>query len=75
MIEPIDIYSPSGTKVKFNDCHGHDWEREEARKILNTTDIYTIEYIDVGDWSSNLYLKEFPNTLFNSVLFSSTEEK
>lgn len=30
---------------------------------------YTLEYVDVGSWRSSVYLKEFKDKPFNSVMF------
>lgn len=37
--------------------------------LLTIGETYTIDYVDVGDWSTMVGLKEFPGKEFNSVLF------
>ena len=70
----MDIFTPPGKKVTayFKGGvlqHGQDWQREEASKYLKPKKKYTIEKINVYDWHSEVYLKEFPGVQFNSVHF------
>lgn len=65
----MDIYSTKGTKVIFNNINGHDYDLEHARKYLKEGEKYTVDFIDVGAWSTSVYLEEFPGISFNSVMF------
>lgn len=67
--EPMSIYAPEGTKVKFMNENGFDREKEYANKILDKNQIYTVDRVEVGGWVSYVYLKEFPNEAFNTVMF------
>lgn len=70
----MDIYTNPGKKVfavfeRGVLQHGHSHEKIEASRYLQPEKRYTIEKIDVWDWSSDVYLKEFPGIRFNSVHF------
>lgn len=71
--EPIDIYAPEGTKVKYTGRGGYDHHKEHANKHLKVDEIYTIDHTDVGGWHTDVYLKEVPNEAFNSVHFVNAE--
>jgi len=66
----MDIYSKPGTKIRFRNCGGYPAEAELAAKVLNITDTYTVESIDVHSSISYVRLYEFPNESFNTVMFS-----
>lgn len=66
----MDIYSPKGSKVIFNNVKGHDYDLEHARKYLKEGQEYTVDFTDVSSWSTNVYLEEFPDIAFNSVMFN-----
>lgn len=70
----MNIYAKEGDKVKpvFKDGklqHGHDWQKKVAMEYLKEGQIYTVEKTKVEDWSTDVYLKEFPGIPFNSVHF------
>jgi hypothetical protein len=44
-------------------------DEEKARHFLKVGQVYTVERMDVHDWSSSVVLQEFPNIEFNSVHF------
>lgn len=67
--EPIDIYSPEGTKVKYTGRGGHEHHKKHANKYLKIDGIYTIDHTNVSNWYTDVYLKEVPNEAFNSVHF------
>lgn len=67
--EPIDIYAEEGTKVKYTGKNGYDSDKEHANKYLKVGEIYTIDYMIVNGWNTEIYLKEMPNEVFNSVHF------
>ncbi len=67
--EIMNIYSAPGTKVRFLNKNGYEYDLEHARKYLNTNRIYTVRNIDVGGWSSTVYLEEVPGEYFNTVCF------
>lgn len=66
----MNIYAKGGSKVRFahpNDGHAHN--RELAKKHLEVNKVYTVNYTDVSDWHTDVYLREIPGIAFNSVLF------
>ncbi|CAM3878011.1 hypothetical protein COLU111180_12130 [Cohnella lubricantis] len=66
----MDIFAREGHKVVFLNLNGHDDDPLEARKAgLVEGGIYTVEQTDVHPYHTNVYLKEFPNKHFNSVMF------
>lgn len=71
--QPMRINVPEGTRVKFMNENGYDRERERAARILSIEDTYTIDWIEIGGWRTEIYLKEFPNESFNSVMFKEAE--
>jgi len=64
---PLD--AAPGSKVRFLNCHGHDWQREEAAAVLSTEQDYTLARLNVGDWSSTVELVEYPGRKWNHVMF------
>lgn len=73
----LDIYAPVGTKVrpvfyKGEPYHGSNYDKENVAKHLKEDGIYTIDSMEVGNWSTDVYLVEVPNVRFNSVCLSPT---
>lgn len=68
-METMDIYTAPGEKVVFLGKNGYDHQPEEAKKYLEVGKEYTVEGIDVGSSSSRVYLTEFPEKGFNTVMF------
>jgi hypothetical protein len=67
--EPMDLGSKSEQRVRFTGYGGYDSQQEAARKVLEVGGIYTVERVEVGDWSSSVWLKEHPARSFNTVMF------
>lgn len=66
---PIN-YASKGIKLKLTGKD--DWDGgglDNALKYLSLDIIYTIKYIDMGDYVDYVCLEEFPNDLFNYGLF------
>jgi hypothetical protein len=63
--------SSPGTKVRFvaknPDSYGIS---KESAKLLTLNDIYTVDRTEVFSWNTEVYLKEFPGEVFNSVWFT-----
>lgn len=68
-VEYADIASPRGTKVVFAARGGYEFQKEQAKQILTIGETYTIDYTEIGDWSTVFILEEFPEKRFNSCLF------
>lgn len=49
-----------------DDC----WVASENNHLLKIGKKYTVEYVEVHSWHTIVFLKEFPNVEFNSVLFN-----
>lgn len=65
-----DIYSPSGTKVRYTGHNGTAYDQEWADKHLTVDGIYTINRTEVGGFHTDFYLAEVPGKSFNSVHFA-----
>jgi hypothetical protein len=68
--ECMEIYSKPGTKVRFTakNPEGYNISKESA-KLLKLDKVYTVDHTDVSGWFTDVYLKEFPDKIFNSVWF------
>lgn len=67
--EPMDIYSPVGTRIVFMGRNGWDSELQSAKQSLSIGGTYTVANIIVEDWSSGVELLEAPGRFFNTVMF------
>lgn len=66
----MNIYAQPGTLVRFaNPGNGYTHDQEQAARLLIVDGIYTIDHTEVDRCSTKVFLKEFPDTWFNSVLF------
>lgn len=57
-----------------NEDLGWNTDREKA-KLLSVGKIYTLQGIEVHDWHTVVWLKEFPHCRFNSVLFEEVDDE
>ena len=63
-----------GEKVIFSfPNNGYKSHQEQAQKYLVEGREYTINHIDIDNWHTDVFLKEFPRIPFNSVMFSNVE--
>lgn len=67
--DPMDLETKPAERVRFIGHGGYEWQQQEARKHLKVGETYTVESMDVGDWSSSVSLAEYPGKQFNSVMF------
>lgn len=72
--DSMDINSPEGTKVMglFKDgslLNGYDFQKIDAERFVKPNIKYTVDHTVVHSWSSEVYLKEFPEHSFNTVHF------
>lgn len=68
----MELYAEKGHKVtvtKQSIQNGFDYDKKKAEKFLKVGEIYTIEDMEVYNWSSTVILQEIPNERFNSVNF------
>jgi hypothetical protein len=74
----MNIYAKNGDKVIVTEDtihNGYDSDEELAKKHLKIGGIYTVESTVVENYSTTVYLKEFPTIDFNSVNFDDYENK
>lgn len=69
-IEKGDIVEYLGASKIQDDYAGH----YPSRMILDIGEKYTVENVDVHSWYTDIYLKEFPDKKFNSVVFKIIEQ-
>lgn len=68
----INIHAQEGTKITVTDesiKSGNKSVEKHARRFLKVGQTYTIDCIIVHGWTTDVYLKEIPNQVFNSVSF------
>ena len=68
----MDIYAKKGDKVKVTQetaSNGFDFDRSLVSKYLEVGKVYTVEFVDIQQYSANIKLQEFPNNLFNTTNF------
>jgi hypothetical protein len=66
----MNIYAESGDKITYcNPNSGYQYDQEKAAKYLTLGNTYTIDYTDVSGWRTDVYIQEFPEISFNSVMF------
>lgn len=66
----MNIYAARGDKVSFahpKNGYGHDQDKAARHLVKGQT--YTIDHTEVHSWHTDVFLQEFPNVSFNSVLF------
>ena len=70
--EPSMSIAKKGHKVTVTERsigNGYPLDEEKARHYLKVGRVYTVERMDVHDWSSTVLLQEIPGVEFNSVHF------
>lgn len=61
--------------VKFLNSNGYDGESEECVNLGMVEDtLYEMDYLDIGDFRSRVYIKGFEKG-FNSVMFNFYDEE
>lgn len=70
----MDINTADGEQVHFTNTNGYDRERQYAATILTVGVPYTVLSVNVESYSSTVQLAEFPNQLFNTVMFENATE-
>lgn len=58
-------------KLIYKDTCGYDTELKFARSYLVKDQVYEYDYMVIHRFSTEVYLKEYPNKSFNSVHFES----
>jgi hypothetical protein len=66
----MNIYATHGHRVRCATLTaGYESDRQDAIKYLVIGNEYTVDYTMVHNWSTDVFLVEFPNISFNSVFF------
>lgn len=65
----MNIYAKQGSRVKFTGRGGLVSDKLFAISHLRVGQEYTVEFVEVGNWSSVVILKEIPEKSFNTVMF------
>lgn len=67
----ISLSTPPGAKIRFvNALAGWDGDVRQAKNMLTLGQVYTVSALEVYDYSSTVWLEEFPGDRFNTVQFS-----
>lgn len=72
--DSMNIYAKSGTKVRFTGLNGHEFQQRRAKEFLTVDGVYTVDYVDVASFSSEVHLQEIDNEGFNTVMFAEVAE-
>lgn len=66
----MDIHSKHGVKVIYTGTNGYEIDRECANSTgLIVGKEYTIDSINIYNYTSDVFLIEFPDKRFNTVMF------
>lgn len=66
----MNIEAEKGDKIIYNHPDaGYEPDHKKAKARLKLNEIYTVERTEVYNWHTNVYIKEFPDMYFNSVMF------
>ena len=74
----MNIYALQGHKVKVTKeaiAYGYESDKEHAAKYLTVDQVYTVKHTTVDDYSTDVYLEEFPGIYFSSVHFEDVTEQ
>lgn len=71
----MNIYAKKGDKVIYLSENGYDSDKEYADTILKKGETYTVGKTVVHSWMTDVYLEEFPDHIFNSVMFDDLNNK
>ena len=62
-------FKPKGTKLRFDNHNGYDYQRKEAAKVFDMYSYYTVKECSVGRSSSTYKFEEVDGS-YNTVMFS-----
>jgi len=54
--------------------HGYPADKAMAKRYLEIGKSYAVKKIEIGDFNTNVWLMEYPDKCFNSVLFEFNKE-
>ncbi len=59
-----------GTLVRFKyPENGYPSQIDQAQRFLEENKVYTVDFVEIYDWHTDIVLREFPGESFNSVMF------
>lgn len=71
----MNIYAKQGDKVRCDTFEaGYTTDRDQAEKLLELGKVYTVKYVTVHPYRTEVQLEEIPNCLFNSVFFEDYDD-
>ena len=65
----MNIWNNKRRKVRCISNSDNTWGASGTGHLLTVNELYTIDNVMPFDWYTIVYLEEFPNIKFNSVLF------
>lgn len=71
-VEPMDVWTPVGEYVAVTTNtmkNGRGYDKEHVKKFLKIGELYTVQRVEVGQSSSQVWLEEVKGTSFNTVMF------
>ena len=66
----MSLTSQPGSKIIFHGNGGYVGEQVQAKTFLQIGKEYTVQTMDVGGFTSYVYLEEMPSKRFNTTMFS-----
>lgn len=76
-LETMNIHAEYGDKVKVTKItvlNGYKGDSDSVKKHLTIDKVYTVDWVDIGNWKSTVYLIEVPDVGFNSTNFVDVKE-
>lgn len=70
----MDIWNNKERKVRCIDNSDDTWGVGGTGHLLSVGKEYTVIDVEVHGWHTRVYLKEFPDVEFNSVLFTEIDD-
>lgn len=69
----MDIHTQSGDRVIFSAVGGYEIQKQSALQVgLTVGAVYEVLRVEVGGFSSDVVLKEFPEHKFNTCMFENS---
>jgi len=70
----MNIYAINGHKIKCTYLDlGYNYQIERAHKHLKLGQVYTVDYTEVHNESTDVFLLEIPDIAFNSTCFEDVQ--
>lgn len=71
----MDIFNAKPRKLLCIRNDNDVWGSPKNGHLLEIGKAYTLEDVDVHSWHTNIYVSEFPNIAFGSVLFEEVKQE